>query len=156
MTAKISDFGCTLTDFHGDDPQAYRGTARYRAPELSDRPSLGILDSQRCDIFALGLCFWEILNNGKPYYLTGGTNTGHDDSPTQDLSQMFNRFEGHTLAESEIQNESDSKIDTDFQQRLEHSAYTNALGLVKPAISDLIRHAIHIDPHNDTLLGQSR
>ena len=148
LTAKISDFGCTLTDFNDNVSQRYRGTARYRAPELSDRPSLGLLDSQRCDVFALGLCFWEILNNGKPYFLTGGTNTSSSDTSTHDLTEMFNRFAGQLSTESDIQGEPNGTVNPEFNQSTGHSAHTNALGLglTKPAILDLIRRSIHVDP----------
>ncbi|KAK4210138.1 kinase-like domain-containing protein [Rhypophila decipiens] len=68
VVAKLSDFGGTLTDFDLEPEQIYRGSNGYRAPELTNHLSMGLAELQKCDIFALGLCFWEILDNGEPYY----------------------------------------------------------------------------------------
>ena len=92
--------------------------------------------------------FWEILNNGKPYFLTGGTNTSSSDTSTHDLTEMFNRFAGQLSTESDIQGEPNGTVTPEFNQSTGHSAHTNALGLglTKPAILDLIRRSIHVDP----------
>jgi serine/threonine protein kinase len=65
--AKISDFGCALTSVEVEEGQRYRGTRYYHAPELKNDPALTMEDLKRCDVYAFGLCVWEILKNGLHY-----------------------------------------------------------------------------------------
>ena len=65
--AKISDFGSALTKDDLEAGRNYRGTPAYYAPELTKDVDLALEDLRKCDVFAFGLCMWEILKNGLPY-----------------------------------------------------------------------------------------
>jgi serine/threonine protein kinase len=81
LVVKISDFGAVLSVFESSETQVYRGTLRYRAPELrKNAAALSPEDHRRCDIYAYGLCVWEILKCGHPYY------EGLDYDPEEDSS----------------------------------------------------------------------
>ena len=83
--AKIADFGCSITGFEHEAKLIYHGTQGYRAPELKDDFGLSIPDLQKCDVFAFGLCVWEILKNGKSY--REGTNN-HATTSESDTGSM--------------------------------------------------------------------
>ena len=92
--AKISDFGCALTGSELEEGRRYRGTREYIAPELEGGLALRIEDLQRCDVFAFGLCLWEILKNGRRY-LESSTTFPHDEftsSGGRTLPELFDEF----------------------------------------------------------------
>jgi serine/threonine protein kinase len=86
--AKISDFGCALTSAEIEEGQRYRGTRSYRAPELKDDPALTMEDLRRCDVYAFGLCVWEILKDGQHYSESEASTLGAG-KPLPDLFDMF-------------------------------------------------------------------
>ncbi len=93
--AKISDFGCALTRSEIEEGLRYGGTREYLAPELEGNLALGLGDLQRCDVFAFGLCVWEILTNGHRYYLESNKNGPQDEfssSGGRSLLEEFDEF----------------------------------------------------------------
>ena len=73
---KITDFGLAkaLTQASVTDPGIVKGKFSYLSPEAAD----GQVVDHRADIFALGICFWELLANRRLFL-------GSDDAATVDL-----------------------------------------------------------------------
>ncbi|KAM7203468.1 hypothetical protein V8F20_004062 [Naviculisporaceae sp. PSN 640] len=153
VIAKLSDFGGTLTDFDLEPEQMYRGSNRYRAPELIDHPRMGLAELQKCDIFALGLCFCEILDNGHPYYQSstgcfGGLAEGcFLDS---DLNRLLSRFsdritnpiEPHPQTRKILSHSRESQVGPDFPR-----------GPINSAVNDLLRQMLQPNPHQRIAAG---
>jgi len=69
LVVKISDFGAALSVSEPGGKQKYRGTIAYQAPELTDdSATLSPQDHRQCDMYSYGLCVWEILKRGHPYF----------------------------------------------------------------------------------------
>lgn len=68
FTAKISDFGSSIASGDPDERKAYLGSPGYCPPDSLTERTMTMADLQTCDIFALGLCTWEILNDGRPFF----------------------------------------------------------------------------------------
>jgi serine/threonine protein kinase len=68
FTAKLSDFGSSIAADDPDQRKTYWGSPGYRPPDILTESTMSIADLQSCDIFALGLCTWEILNNGRRFF----------------------------------------------------------------------------------------
>ncbi|KAJ5140657.1 hypothetical protein N7448_004065 [Penicillium atrosanguineum] len=69
--AKVSDFGHSILASSTPKKRTqYFGTALYNAPEVSTQRSQPIPEDQlhKCDIWAFGLCVWEILADGQVYF----------------------------------------------------------------------------------------
>jgi len=73
VVAKISDFGHSLLLYEDDEAkkdQKYGGTLAYNAPEIAKSYGLEykLLNFRKCDVWTLGLLYWEALDNSSPYY----------------------------------------------------------------------------------------
>lgn len=68
FTAKISDFGSSIAADDPDERMVYWGSPGYCSPDALTETAMSIADLQSCDIFGLGLCTWEILNDGRPFF----------------------------------------------------------------------------------------
>lgn len=68
FTAKISDFGSSISADDPDERRIYWGSPGYCPPDALTERTMSMADLQACDIFALGLCTWEILNDGRPFF----------------------------------------------------------------------------------------
>lgn len=73
LVAKLSDFGCSSSLADPAETRVYRGTRRYCPPEVEELKQKSIPELEKCDVFALGLATWEILNDGKSYWLLDET-----------------------------------------------------------------------------------
>ncbi|KAJ5660223.1 hypothetical protein N7507_006674 [Penicillium longicatenatum] len=75
--AKVSDFGHSILVSSTPEKRThYFGTKLYNAPEVAaqkDRP-IPIEQLHKCDIWAFGLCVWEILADGNLYFQRGWKN----------------------------------------------------------------------------------
>lgn len=68
FTGKISDFGSSIAADDAEERKIYRGSPGYCPPDALTERTMSMADLQTCDIFALGLCTWEILNDGRPFF----------------------------------------------------------------------------------------
>lgn len=68
FTAKISDFGSSIAADDPNERKTYWGSPGYCPPDALTETNMSIADLQSCDIFALGLCTWEVLNDGRPFF----------------------------------------------------------------------------------------
>ncbi|KAJ5806869.1 hypothetical protein N7474_010461 [Penicillium riverlandense] len=69
--AKLSDFGHSILESSAPERRTrYFGTALYNAPEVAEQKNQPIPYEQlhKCDIWAFGLCVWEILADGQVYF----------------------------------------------------------------------------------------
>ncbi|KAJ5605158.1 hypothetical protein N7510_010312 [Penicillium lagena] len=69
--AKVSDFGHSILESSAPEKRTrYFGTALYNAPEVADQKNQPIPVEQlhKCDMWAFGLCVWEILADGQVYF----------------------------------------------------------------------------------------
>ncbi|KAJ5286974.1 hypothetical protein N7478_002660 [Penicillium angulare] len=69
--AKVSDFGHSiLVSSASEEKSKYVGTTLYNAPEVANQKNQPIPLEQlhKCDIWAFGLCVWEILADGEIYF----------------------------------------------------------------------------------------
>ncbi|KAJ5368842.1 uncharacterized protein N7496_008602 [Penicillium cataractarum] len=112
--AKVSDFGHSIiVGSASEKKKQYFGTTLYNAPEVADQKDKPILIEQlhKCDIWAFGLCAWEILANGQLYFqrswrrnplyerysslstsLTSPTGS-HEESIDEDDQHVFGHFD---------------------------------------------------------------
>ncbi len=75
QVAKLADFGASIFDVDFDDGLvAYRGTARYNAPEQARRSGFEAWRASqtmeaflKADIYSMGLLVWEVMNNGDDF-----------------------------------------------------------------------------------------
>ncbi|KAK1831488.1 hypothetical protein QBC39DRAFT_371881 [Podospora conica] len=68
FTAKISDFGSSIAADDPDDRKVYWGSPGYCPPDAMTEKTMSMADLRSCDVFGLGLCTWEILNDGRPFF----------------------------------------------------------------------------------------
>ncbi|KAJ5088075.1 hypothetical protein N7456_011691 [Penicillium angulare] len=69
--AKVSDFGHSiLISSASEEKSKYVGTTLYNAPEVANQKNQPIPLEQlhKCDIWAFGLCVWEVLADGEIYF----------------------------------------------------------------------------------------
>ncbi|KAJ5151046.1 uncharacterized protein N7482_010298 [Penicillium canariense] len=69
--AKVSDFGHSIiVGSASEKRKQYFGTTLYNAPEVAEQNEQPIPIEQlhKCDIWAFGLCAWEILADGQLYF----------------------------------------------------------------------------------------
>ncbi|KAJ5218351.1 uncharacterized protein N7498_000450 [Penicillium cinerascens] len=82
--AKISDFGHSILASSTPEKRTrYFGTALYNAPEVAHQRNQPIPADQlhKCDIWAFGLCAWEILADGQVYFQRSWQNNVLYDRP---------------------------------------------------------------------------
>ncbi|KAJ5178874.1 hypothetical protein N7492_002084 [Penicillium capsulatum] len=88
--AKISDFGHSIIVAAAAEKRTkYLGTTIYNAPEVAEQRNRPIPADQlhKCDIWAFGLCVWEILADGRVY--THGNAHDNQQSPSRfDVSHL--------------------------------------------------------------------
>jgi serine/threonine protein kinase len=82
--AKISDFGMSVARDDPDEQRVYRGTPGYVPPDVSSGDQLSQDDMYKCDIFAFGLCVWEVMNNGQPHRTMASLHASDRDSASLD------------------------------------------------------------------------
>ena len=68
FTAKISDFGSSIARDDPDERKIYWGSPGYCPPDAQTEIGMSMPNLQKCDSFALGLCVWDIFNDGKSFY----------------------------------------------------------------------------------------
>lgn len=68
FTAEISDFGSSIAAYDSDERKTYWASPGYCPPDALTEATMSIAGLQSCDIFGLGLCTWEILNDGRPFF----------------------------------------------------------------------------------------
>ncbi|KAF3392848.1 Ankyrin-3 [Penicillium rolfsii] len=69
--AKVSDFGHSIIlGSASENKTQYFGTTLYNAPEVAEQKDhpIPIEQLHKCDIWAFGLCAWEILADGQLYF----------------------------------------------------------------------------------------
>ncbi|KAJ5102940.1 hypothetical protein N7532_003469 [Penicillium argentinense] len=69
--AKVSDFGHSILVSSAPEKRTqYFGTTLYNSPEVAQQKTQPILveNLHKCDIWAFGLCAWEILADGQVYF----------------------------------------------------------------------------------------
>ncbi|KAK2796459.1 hypothetical protein FQN51_009348 [Onygenales sp. PD_10] len=101
VTAKISDFGHSIfTASVPDEGSYYYGTVRYNAPEVAAQHDEPIPPDQlhKCDIWAFGLCVWEILADGQVYSQSNQLDVSVDNKSPSPVGQQDNLGSGDQVA----------------------------------------------------------
>ncbi|KAJ5527937.1 hypothetical protein N7513_012096 [Penicillium frequentans] len=152
--AKISDFGHSiLVSSTPEKRTQYFGTKLYNAPEVAtqkDQP-IPIEQLHKCDIWAFGLCVWEILADGNLYFQRGWKN---------DLS--FQRPPSYTVSSSPANSKPhEVSADEDNQSAFGHfdlfhlkaisirfleSIKIPGIGFEKGFLRPLLAGALDVDP----------
>ncbi|KAJ5946758.1 hypothetical protein N7454_003597 [Penicillium verhagenii] len=103
--AKLSDFGHSI--LVGSTPKKrsrYLGTTLYNAPEVAfqeDRP-IPIEQLHKCDIWAFGLCVWEILADGNSYFQSEWRNDiSFEKPPSYNLASISTSSKPHEVSVGE-------------------------------------------------------
>jgi serine/threonine protein kinase len=136
VVAKLSDFGCAVSSMELERAEKYRGTRRYSPPETQESGYLSEEELMKCDVFTLGLAIWEIMGDGKPYYI--------DDEVT-DVKRYHNTWQptNYTLAfDKFISGYITRRYSNAFDMGLHQKQTPGGLGIETSAILG-IRRTVH-------------
>ncbi|KAJ5939396.1 hypothetical protein N7466_002530 [Penicillium verhagenii] len=152
--AKLSDFGHSILVGSTPEKKAhYLGTALYNAPEVAvqkDR-SIPIEQLHKCDIWAFGLCVWEILADGNSYFQPDWRNdVAFEKPPSYNIASISTSSKPHEVSVGEDNQKSFGNFDFSNLKRLSvqflESLKIPGIGFEKAFLRPLLNGSLEVDP----------
>ena len=123
LNAKLTDFSvsCSFSSFHNEDLVNYPfvGTGKFMAPEIISKINMKIKDSEKIDIFSLGVSLYYLFYGDFPYKLKNVKN--------KDYEGILNNIKQEELKFPD--NRKISELFKDFLTKMLEKDYTKRLSI---------------------------
>lgn len=123
LNAKLTDFSvsCSFSSFHNEDLVNYPfvGTGKFMAPEIISKINMKIKDSEKIDIFSLGVSLYYLFYGDYPYKLKNVKN--------KDYEGILNNIKQEELEFPD--NRKISELFKDFLTKMLEKDYTKRLSI---------------------------
>ncbi|KAK2763147.1 hypothetical protein FQN54_009783 [Arachnomyces sp. PD_36] len=153
--AKLSDFGHSILASSTPEKRThYFGTSLYNAPEVAEQKDqpIPVEDLHKCDIWAFGLCVWEILADGKVYFQRSWRSNPIYARPSSSIiSTLTPSSDSHDRLSSDVDDQHvlgsfDPSHLKALANEFVNSLWIPGMGLEKGFLRPLLERTLQVDP----------